>query len=416
MEAVSDNRNSQQDTPLNILGRNLLPESEHSMGVEMATDTTLAGTELLIISAPDNEKLPEIKDFFNTHPQSFLPLYCDSAASVSFFLHHDHNIRLVFLDLEMPNMQGLHILSRIYNKFAEIRVCALGTPPVAGDNITIMDRENSSQATAQQLITIFELAAAKPNSPFTEFLSLLEQVQQTILLEIITDDSGPCLCVFEQGALVDAMCKDKKGEEAILAILAMDNPFVNIKKISSQKIKRRINRTIAEIISAPPHTDTNSAKDTFSTNSSTNEEAGGDIPLNLSTTQLNHISEDSIMALEEHLAGMKNIKGFKAAAIMNFTGEILVDESVDNKIDLNLVGATFNDIFRTAHAACGKIGMQACSETTIKTPDGIIIMGCSGVEAEVHFHVISIIDADGNQALAKMEMDKLIPKAMAELV
>lgn len=416
MESVSENENNIQDT-LIMSGNEFLPEAGHNMEVPMATDNTLAGTELLIISAPENEKIPAVKDFFNTHPQSFLPLYCDSAASISFILQHDHNIRLIFLDLEMPDMQGLHILSRIYNKFSAIRVCAIGTPPVTGENITIIDREHSPQATAQQLIAIFELTAAKQHSPFIEFLSLLEQTKQTVLLEIITDDSGPCLCVFEQGSLVDAMYKNKKGEEAILAILALDNPFVNIKKISHKKIKKRINRTIAEIISAPPQIDTNSAKNTLPTNSSIKKEkeAGDDIPPHLPAKQLNNIREENLMALEEHLTGMTQIKGFKAAAIMNFTGEILVDESVDSKIDLNLVGATFNDIFRTAHGACQKIGMHACSETTIKTPDGIIIMGCSGVEAEVHFHVISIIDADGNQALAKMEIDKLIPKAMAEL-
>lgn len=121
------------------------------------------------------------------------------------------------------------------------------------------------------------------------------------------------------------------------------------------------------------------------------------------------------MALEKHLQELKKIDGFKAAAIMNFTGEILVSESADSNIDLGLVGATFNDIFRTAHEASIEIGLEACSETIITTPNGFIIMRCSGVEAAVHFHLVTVIAADGNFALAKMQMNKLVPAVMAEL-
>ena len=42
-------------------------------------------------------------------------------------------------------------------------------------------------------------------------------------------------------------------------------------------------------------------------------------------------------------------------------------------------------------------------------------MRCSGVKAKVHYHSIVIMNADGNQALAKMEMEKMVPKVMEEL-
>lgn len=121
------------------------------------------------------------------------------------------------------------------------------------------------------------------------------------------------------------------------------------------------------------------------------------------------------MALENYLEKLKKINGYRASGIMNFTGEILAQDSVDPNIDLGLVGATFNDIFRTAHEASNKIGLEACKEAAISTPKGIVIMKCSGVQAKVHYHLIAIFNADGNQALAKMEMDKMIPAVMEEL-
>ncbi len=121
------------------------------------------------------------------------------------------------------------------------------------------------------------------------------------------------------------------------------------------------------------------------------------------------------MALESFLDRFKKINGYKASAIMTYTGEILAQDSNDPNIDLGMVGATFNDIFRTAHSASDKIGLEACREAVIATPKGIIIMRCSGVKAKVHYHTICIFSADGNQALAKMEMEKMVPAVMDEL-
>jgi len=101
--------------------------------------------------------------------------------------------------------------------------------------------------------------------------------------------------------------------------------------------------------------------------------------------------------------------------LFTVTGEVLVQDTVDANIDLGMVGATFNDIFRTAHEASIKIGLDACKESVISTPKGVIIMRCSGVKAKVHYHSIVIMTVDGNQALAKMEMEKMVPKVMEEL-
>jgi predicted regulator of Ras-like GTPase activity (Roadblock/LC7/MglB family) len=100
---------------------------------------------------------------------------------------------------------------------------------------------------------------------------------------------------------------------------------------------------------------------------------------------------------------------------MNFTGEVLASESNDQNIDLDLMGATFNDIFREAHGACKKIGLEACTEAIIQTPKGTIVMRCSGADEEPHLHAIAILSTDGNYALMKMIMAKVLPKAKSEL-
>jgi len=124
--------------------------------------------------------------------------------------------------------------------------------------------------------------------------------------------------------------------------------------------------------------------------------------------------------LEEELLGrnlveLRKVKGYKASAIMTFRGEILASNSADANIDLREVGKTFNNIFRRAHEASDKIGLKACLEMVINTPKGIVIMRCSGIEVQVHFHLLVIVSAEGNQALAKMELEKMVNPVLAEI-
>ncbi len=126
-------------------------------------------------------------------------------------------------------------------------------------------------------------------------------------------------------------------------------------------------------------------------------------------------TKEQKMAIETHLQSLRDIRGYRASAVMNFTGEVLVADSADQGVDLALVGATFNDIFRSAHEASRKIGLDATRETVIKTPKGLIVMACSGTEAKIHFHVIAVLGEDGNQALLKMRLDAMLPKIMSEL-
>lgn len=126
-------------------------------------------------------------------------------------------------------------------------------------------------------------------------------------------------------------------------------------------------------------------------------------------------TKEQKMAIETHLQSLRDIRGYRASAVMNFTGEVLVADSADQGVDLALVGATFNDIFRSAHEASRKIGLDATRETVIKTPKGLIVMACSGTDAKIHFHVIAVLGEDGNQALLKMRLDSMLPKIMSEL-
>jgi len=127
------------------------------------------------------------------------------------------------------------------------------------------------------------------------------------------------------------------------------------------------------------------------------------------------ITEEMTMALDTILDDLKGVNGYLAAGVMNFTGEMLVSDSTSKSIDLALVGATFNDIFRSAHEASKKIGLEACRETVISTPNGVVIMHCTGADKDPHIHLVAVMKADGNKALMEMQLQKLSKKVVEEL-
>ena len=125
--------------------------------------------------------------------------------------------------------------------------------------------------------------------------------------------------------------------------------------------------------------------------------------------------DDFGINLKGYLEELKNISGYRAAAVMNFTGEVLEKDSTDSEIDLTYLSAMFNDIFLSANKVCEKIGFEANQETTVVTPKGIVLMRCSGAKSKTHIHVIVILEPGGNQALMKMEMQRMMPGLLKEL-
>jgi predicted regulator of Ras-like GTPase activity (Roadblock/LC7/MglB family) len=121
------------------------------------------------------------------------------------------------------------------------------------------------------------------------------------------------------------------------------------------------------------------------------------------------------MSLETILGELRGINGYKCAGLMDFTGELLIQDSADASVDLEIASATFNDIFRGAHEAAGKVGLQATTEMLLNTPNGVIVMMCSGVNTDPHLHLITVLEKGGNHALTKMTMHKIIPKFLKEL-
>ncbi len=274
------------------------------------------------------------------------------------------------------------------------------------------------------------------------FLQLLEMEGKTCLLEVATSPKDRGLLYINQGRLYDAVYGDYQDHEAACRLIALDNARFQIKALPKKKIRQRIKAELMAIImEAMKLKDEYAARNGQGFEEGKGESGESDTVSDVTESIIAQASdfdeknldegrnnqqtdeviipsmqkETNVMALETILENLRSINGYKASALMNFTGEILAADSVDSEVELANVGAVFNDIFRSSHEAAGKVGLQVCNELTMKTPNGLVIMACSGVDSPVHFHLIVVMDKDGNQALAKMQLDKMIPKFMDEL-
>lgn len=119
--------------------------------------------------------------------------------------------------------------------------------------------------------------------------------------------------------------------------------------------------------------------------------------------------------LKKFILNLRKVNGYKASGVLTYQGKILARDSVDPQVELDTVGATFNDLFQKAHEASENVGLEACYETAINTPKGIIIIRCSGLDALAHFHLIVVLGAEANLSLVKHELDKFLSVVMKEL-
>ncbi len=120
--------------------------------------------------------------------------------------------------------------------------------------------------------------------------------------------------------------------------------------------------------------------------------------------------------VEHLLDDLKGIGGYKAAALLDATGEVLVSDASNLKGDIDMAVAVFNDIFVTGHKTVEKLSLGKMKTMQFMTNHGIVLMECSGAgEHAAHLHMFAILSQDGNHALARMQMTKALNNAIQEL-
>ncbi|MGX9726123.1 MAG: response regulator [Candidatus Electronema sp. VV] len=280
------------------------------------------------------------------------------------------------------------------------------------------------------------------------FLQLLEIDGRTCLLEVGNSPKNKGLLYINRGRLYDAEYGELREQEAARRIIALDNVRFQIKALPKVEIRRRIKSDLMSIIMEamklkddeaagmepsqddivvdpdadsdldeadrlPPPDDSDELvlDDEAETEQAETEDAAASPARQIEQDRNNM----NITTLENMFISLRCIKGYKNAALMNFSGEILIADATETDSELENIGPVFNDLLRSAEEAADKVGLESCLELVLRTRGGVVVMCCSGADSPVHFHLIALLDKDGNQALTKMQLAKLVPMFMKEL-
>lgn len=116
------------------------------------------------------------------------------------------------------------------------------------------------------------------------------------------------------------------------------------------------------------------------------------------------------MVLDELLQELKGLHGYLGSAILNGGGEVLASDAVGADLDFGALGPTLIDILAGVHEAAGAVGFNKGHEIAVQTANGLLLLHCSGGSGQSHMHALCLLRPDGNQALAKMTLHKIIPR------
>ena len=224
------------------------------------------------------------------------------------------------------------------------------------------------------------------------FLQLLALERVTCTVKV-SSESGSAFLFFSAGELCDAATETKDGLEAVYEALSWPSSEIAVHS-GCPRSRQTVTKSLEGILLEAAKRQDERTETGLSTR---NEK------------------EEYIMQLESLLEDLKGTKGYIASGILNYTGEVLASHSVNDKVNLDAVAAVFNDVFRGAHEASAKIGLEATKLMTLQTPKGLVLMACSGTTAASHVHMIAVLEESGNQALARMTIDKLLPRAVEML-
>jgi CheY-like chemotaxis protein/predicted regulator of Ras-like GTPase activity (Roadblock/LC7/MglB family) len=319
-----------------------------------------------------------------------------------------HSVDLILTDINMPRMDGVQLVREVINRGGFVPcvvMTAYGTPDLEArvaqfGGIEFVHKPIDLPSLKQR---IREALSARQESSLlrgiglASFLQLLSTERKTCTVLVKAEGSNGLL-FLRDGVLLDATIGDQSGQEAAYQLLSTEKAEIALRSGCRRKnrvIQEDLNTLLLEAFRRQDEEEWRTS-------------AGG-------LGQDERLKEEAVMALESHLQDFREIKGYVASGIMDFTGEILASHSANPKVDLAAVGAVFNDIFRSAHEASSKIGMVACRNMVLNTPRGIIVMECSGVDAARHIHMITVLEEGGNQALVKVTIGKVLPKIVADL-
>jgi len=165
-------------------------------------------------------------------------------------------IDLVITDLKMPEMDGFELVGHITQQYKDLPVIiitAFGTPDIEKDlrklgNFQYLEKPldfNTLEEKISEGLKHKLFGYAKGIS-LTSFIQVLGFENETCLLNVRSGEKSGYLC-FNNGVIIDAGCRDIRGEEAAYEIITWKDVEIEIKK-KFPKLDTTIDMSINQLL------------------------------------------------------------------------------------------------------------------------------------------------------------------------
>jgi roadblock/LC7 domain-containing protein len=113
------------------------------------------------------------------------------------------------------------------------------------------------------------------------------------------------------------------------------------------------------------------------------------------------------MPITESLNMLKEVNGYLGAGVFTPQGEMLEGVSDISGIHFAEAGSLIHDTLKDSKAMVKHVGFGNLEMIQLYTEMGIIFAVCYQ-EDKIHFHTILVIKNDGNVAMAKLKLKKVV--------
>lgn len=168
------------------------------------------------------------------------------------------SIRVVVTDIKLHEVDGLELLAHIKENHPETTcfvMTAHGTPEIkeklSKSTLRIFNKPVRIDDLADAVIQVLEQdspGGSLKGISVASFLQLIQMEEKTCFLEITSTGNEKGIFYFKDGKLYDAVYSGHNGEEAAFKLLAFDKASIRLKTYSDDKVVKRINISLMNLI------------------------------------------------------------------------------------------------------------------------------------------------------------------------
>ena len=104
--------------------------------------------------------------------------------------------------------------------------------------------------------------------------------------------------------------------------------------------------------------------------------------------------------------GLGQVRGLRGSLALDDNGSLLGAVDASGSLDVPRILAPLQALILAGHAACTDAGLEHCETAVLRTGEETLVMSCCA-DASTHAHVVTIVAADGNQALVELAHKRL---------